>query len=186
MLNSGVDALFCSFFTWLFFHSGPYTKCRTIDNFESLHTCKPYLNNETLYYNPYADNDFRIKAAMAPLQPGLSKDCTSNLFWLLCRSWFRECRKARDGSSGLKSVVLPSLMVREAAVITPQKPSRDSLTLCLCSAVRNVKSMLINGRIAPRGWMITLDNKWSVILSVSWSCICICCTFLHLRYISDT
>jgi hypothetical protein len=115
---------FSVFFYLLVFPSGPYTKCRTIDKFEGLHTCKPYLNNQTLYFNPYPENDFRVKSAMALLQPGLSEDCASNLFSLFCRSWFRECGEARG--SGLEKVVLPSLMVREAGVITPQKPNHNS------------------------------------------------------------
>ncbi len=121
---------FLFFYLLVFFHSGClYTKCRTIDNYESLHTCKPYLDNETLYFNPNPENDFRIKSVMALLQPGLSKACASNLFALFCRSWFQECRKARG--STLESVVLPSLMVREAGVITPHKSSHNSLTLLM-------------------------------------------------------
>ena len=123
------------------------TQCRTFDNFKSLEVCRPYLSNETVYYKPTMSSETKIEAVLGAIKPSISPDCFSNLLAFACRTWFRECREVFTDSA-VGSVMLPSLMVRETEVIAPQTPSDNSLlTLCPCSADRNVKSTLIFGRI---------------------------------------
>jgi hypothetical protein len=122
-------------------------KCRTVDDFESLELCGPYLSNETVYYKPSYYSEDKINAVLGMIKPAISPNCTSNLFAFACRTWFRECREVSTNSA-VGSVMLPSLMVRETEVITPQTPSDNSLTLCPCSANRNVKSTFIFGNSA--------------------------------------
>ncbi len=100
-------------------------KCRTFDNFKHLEACGPYLNNETAYYKPSVYNEEKINVLFGVMKSAMSPDCVSNLLAFGCRTWFRECREVSTDSS-VGSVMLPSLMVREAEVITPQNPSNNS------------------------------------------------------------
>jgi hypothetical protein len=125
----------------------PCAKCRTFDHFKSLEACGPYLSNETVYYKPSLYNEKKINAVLIAIKPAVSPDCFSNLLAFGCRTWFRECREVSTDSA-LGSVMLPSLMVREAEVITPQNPSENSLTLHSCSADRNVTSTFLFGSSA--------------------------------------
>jgi hypothetical protein len=121
-----------------------HTKCRTFDNFKYLKACGPYLSNETVHYKPSLYSEEKILGVIDAIKSAMSPNCSSNLLAFACRTWFRECREVSTDSV-LGSVMLPSLMVREAEVITSQNPSDNSLTLCSCSADRNVKSTFIFG-----------------------------------------
>ncbi len=181
MLSSHRNAhLPASFFVW---HISDIlcTQCRTFDNFKSLKACGPYLSNETVYYMPAMLSEKKINDLFATIESAISPNCFSNLLAFGCRTWFRECREVSTDSA-VGSVMLPSLMVREAQVITPQNPSDNSLTLCSCSADRNVKTTLVFGNSASmklrqmrkqkRRWAPS-DSKRSVIASVSSGYICL-------------
>jgi hypothetical protein len=109
------------------------TQCRPIAYYESLeeHICGPYLSNKTLYYNPNTwQSDYEVKNALAILQPVLSSHCLSNLVLLACQARFRECREvSHDSAWG--SVMLPSLMVREARVIHPFATPTETYSLIM-------------------------------------------------------
>jgi hypothetical protein len=119
-------------------------KCRTFDHFKSLKVCGPYLSNATVYYKPTMFSEFIMNAALEMIKPAISPDCFSNVLAFACRRWFKECREVITDSA-VGSVMLPSLMVREAEVITPKNLSDKSLTLCPCSANQ---STFIFGRSA--------------------------------------
>ncbi len=114
------------------------------------------------------------------IKPAMSPDCVSNLLAFACRTWFRECREVSPDSA-VGSVMLPSLMVRETEVISPSNPSDNSLTLCPCSADRNVKSTFVFGNNASMrlGQMRKRKRRWtpsgskrSFIASVASGFIC--------------
>jgi hypothetical protein len=134
MLNFRVECdrrILPAFVVVLFIFRVLCTKCRIIDNYESLELCGPYLRNETLYYNPSSHSEELIRTLFGILYPVLSSDCASNLLALVCRNWFRECREVpTDSAVGSVMMPMPSLIVREVEVITPQKPSDNSHFLC--------------------------------------------------------
>jgi hypothetical protein len=96
----------------------PYcAKCHTFDHFKSLEACGPYLSNETVYYKPSLFSEKKINGVLNTIKAAISPDCFSNLLAFGCRTWFRECQEVFTDSA-VGSLMLPSLMVREAEVIT--------------------------------------------------------------------
>ena len=122
MLSFHTNAHLTAFFFGKFLI--PCAKCRTFDNFKSLEACGPYLSNETVYYKPSVFSEQNINTVFGLIKSAMSPDCFSNLLAFGCRTWFRECREVSTDSA-VGSVMLPSLMVREAEVITPTKPQRQ-------------------------------------------------------------
>jgi hypothetical protein len=80
-------------------------------------------------------SETKINGVLNTIKSALSPDCFSNLLAFGCRTWFRECREVSTDSA-VGSVMLPSLMVREAEVITPTKSQRQ-LTHSLLTQCRS-------------------------------------------------
>jgi hypothetical protein len=102
-------------FVMLMLHILMHAKCRMIDDYDSMLACGPYLSNTTAYYLPNSEFDKVLHLLKALFLAQLSPDCFSNILSYACRSMFKECRRVAHDSA-LKSVMLPSLMVRAARV----------------------------------------------------------------------
>jgi hypothetical protein len=110
-------------FVMLHLHIPMHAKCRMIDDYDSMLVCGPYLSNTTAYYQPSSEFDKQLDLLKGLFMAQLSPDCFSNLLAYACRSMFKECRKVVHDSA-LKSVILPSLMVRTARVATTYNKRR--------------------------------------------------------------
>ena len=110
----------------LMLHMLTRAKCRIIDDYDSVLVCGPYLSNTTAYYQPNVEFDKQLAFLKGLFMAQLSPDCFSNLVSHACRSMFKECQKVAHDSA-LKSVMLPSLMVRAARVRSQTIISFDSL-----------------------------------------------------------
>ncbi len=131
-------------------YSDLHIQCRTIGDYDGV--CRPYLSNTTTYYEPSTTSNtlgFIVHAMVTVL----SKECTSNLASFLCRSMYRECQEVTHGSSALKRVMLPSLMVRLSEVHFQAQFSRHNSFSFRFSAVQNVRIMFQfgNGASMRRG-----------------------------------
>ena len=112
-------------FVMLMLHILTHAKCRMIDDYDSMLVCGPYLSNTTAYYQPNVEFDKQLAFLKGLFMAQLSPDCFSNLMSYACRSMFKECQKVAHDSA-LKSVMLPSLMVRAARVRSQTIISFDS------------------------------------------------------------